>query len=126
MDLLAQVTDGFQGVSADAAVKQRALQFLRQWLTAPEFADYRPQLQWLIETKQGSGLIPRQQKAAVIWPHRSCRLRFDICGPTAGSTFPRRTTRRTITAASSMTSAVDSRCRPTIRLWPTWWIRLLP
>jgi phosphoglucomutase/phosphomannomutase len=59
MDLLAQATDGFQGIDADPALKRQALDYLRRWLTQPEFASYRPQLEWLIQTKQGPGLLDR-------------------------------------------------------------------
>src|SRR5438132_4439607 len=59
MDLLAQATEGIRSVPADAAVKDQALKYLTQWLTAPEFAPYRPQLQWLIEQKQWPGLLDR-------------------------------------------------------------------
>jgi phosphoglucomutase len=59
MDLLAQATDGFKTVEADAALKELALKNLRHWLTDPQFAAYRPQLEWLIQTKQWPGLVDR-------------------------------------------------------------------
>jgi phosphoglucomutase len=59
MDLLSQVTAGFRGIEADDALKEQALQFLRQWLSEAEFAAYRPQLHWLIESKQWPGLLDR-------------------------------------------------------------------
>jgi phosphoglucomutase/phosphomannomutase len=59
MDLLAQATDGFKTVEADAALKDQALKYLRQWLTEPAFVLYRPQLQWLIQTRQWPGLLDR-------------------------------------------------------------------
>jgi phosphoglucomutase/phosphomannomutase len=59
MNLVSQATDGILGVSADAAIKEKALQHLTQWLTAPEFASYRPQLDWLIESRQWAGLVDR-------------------------------------------------------------------
>lgn len=59
MDLLAQAAEGFRGIDADAALKEQALKFLRQWLTDPEFAAYRPQLRWLLESKQWPGLLDR-------------------------------------------------------------------
>src|SRR5437016_2619726 len=52
MDLLEQARKGFQTVEADAAFTEQALKFLGQWLTRPEFAAYRPQLEWLIQTQQ--------------------------------------------------------------------------
>lgn len=59
MDLLAQAQNGFQSVNADGVLKERALHFLRQWLNEPDFAIYRPQLEWLIQTKQWPGLLDR-------------------------------------------------------------------
>jgi phosphoglucomutase/phosphomannomutase len=59
MDLLAQAADGFRGVPANAALKDRALEYLRQWLTGPAFAAYRPQLEWLIRSGQWPGLLDR-------------------------------------------------------------------
>ncbi len=59
MDQLAQVAEGFKGIEADAALKEQALKYLRQWLNDAEFAPYRPQLEWLIAGKQWSGLLDR-------------------------------------------------------------------
>src|SRR5579871_6849281 len=59
MELLAQAAEGFRGIEADAALKEQALRFLRQWLTDAEFSPYRPQLKWLIESKQWPGLLDR-------------------------------------------------------------------
>lgn len=59
MDLLAQAAEGFRGIEADVALKEQALKFLRQWLTEADFAPYRPQLRWLIETRQWAGLLDR-------------------------------------------------------------------
>jgi phosphoglucomutase/phosphomannomutase len=59
MDLLAQVAEGFTTIDAEAALKERALEFLKQWLTAPEFASYRRQIEWLIQTQQWAGLLDR-------------------------------------------------------------------
>jgi phosphoglucomutase/phosphomannomutase len=59
MDLLAAAADGFKGIDAGASLKEQALKYLGQWLTAPDFAAYRPQLEWLIQTKQWPGLLDR-------------------------------------------------------------------
>jgi phosphoglucomutase/phosphomannomutase len=59
MDLLAQAAEGFRGIEADARLKDQALKYLGQWLTRPEFAAYRPQLDWLIRTAQWPGLLDR-------------------------------------------------------------------
>src|SRR5690348_14852734 len=59
MDLLEQAREGFRSVQVEDAPKWQALKFLRQWLTEPEFAAYRPQLEWLIRTAQWPGLLDR-------------------------------------------------------------------
>jgi phosphoglucomutase/phosphomannomutase len=59
MDLLAQAAAGFRGIEADARLKDQALKYLGQWFTQPEFAPYRPQLDWLIRTAQWPGLLDR-------------------------------------------------------------------
>jgi phosphoglucomutase len=59
MDLLAQATAGIQSVEASPGLKEQALQYLRRWLTEPEFAAYRPQLEWLIRGRQFPGLLDR-------------------------------------------------------------------
>jgi phosphoglucomutase/phosphomannomutase len=59
MDVLERVAAGFRGIEADEAPKTQALKYLRQWLSEDEFAAYRPQLRWLIETGQFSGLLDR-------------------------------------------------------------------
>lgn len=59
MDPLAQAAAGIGALEFDAEVKDKALGYLKQWLTEPEFAAYRPQIEWLIETKQWMGLLDR-------------------------------------------------------------------
>lgn len=59
MDLLALTKEGFQTVEAEDALKTQALKFLRQWLTEPGFASYRPQLEWVIQTYMWAGLLDR-------------------------------------------------------------------
>ncbi len=59
MDLLARAAEGFRGVEADARLKEQALGHLRHWLTGPEFAAYRPQLEGLIAAGQWAGLLDR-------------------------------------------------------------------
>ena len=48
---------GFATVDADAALKERALRFLKAWLTEPEYAAYQPQIEWLIADKKWSFLL---------------------------------------------------------------------
>src|ERR1700680_4731083 len=59
MDLLNRAVAGFRSVEADAAPKEQAAKYLKQWLTEPEVAGYRPQLHCLIETEQWAGLLDR-------------------------------------------------------------------
>lgn len=59
MDYLAQVDEGFRAIEADAKAKTQARNYLRQWLTEADYADYRPQLQWLIDSGQWPGLLDR-------------------------------------------------------------------
>lgn len=59
MDWLASCREGFAGIAVDAAVKDRALDYLQEWLTKPEFTEYQPQIHWLIEQKQWAGLLDR-------------------------------------------------------------------
>jgi phosphoglucomutase/phosphomannomutase len=56
---LRQVTEGFQTVEADAVYKEQALKNLQRWLTEEEFQPYRPQMDWLMQTKQWAGLLDR-------------------------------------------------------------------
>ena len=45
MDLIAQARNGFAGIDADASLKHKALDNLGAWLTKPEFAAYRSQIE---------------------------------------------------------------------------------
>jgi phosphoglucomutase len=58
MGLLERAAEGFRRVG-DGPAERQALRYLGQWLTEPEFAPYRPQLEWLIETEQWAGLLDR-------------------------------------------------------------------
>src|SRR5262249_61193586 len=59
MDLFEQAKNGFRTVGVEDALRDQALKYLRQWLSAPEFITYRPQLEWLIQTQQWPGLLDR-------------------------------------------------------------------
>lgn len=59
MDLIANCTNGIRSLDLDLAVKERALNYIRLWLSGPEFAAYRPQLEWLIRTEKWPGLVDR-------------------------------------------------------------------
>lgn len=57
MDPLAAARQAFQTIDADPALKERALQDLQAWLRQPEFAGYRPQLEWLAGQGKWSVLL---------------------------------------------------------------------
>jgi phosphoglucomutase len=57
MDALAAVRSGFAGIDADPGLKDKALANLAAWLTQPEFAAYRPQIEWLVQTAKWSVLL---------------------------------------------------------------------
>jgi phosphoglucomutase/phosphomannomutase len=59
MDFLAQAIEGIHTVPAEPRLKEQAAKFLRQWLAQPDFAAYRPQLEWLIREKLWAGLLDR-------------------------------------------------------------------
>lgn len=57
MDLLTAARTGFAGIDADPALKEKALTDLGTWLTHPDFAAYKPQIEWLIGEKKWSVLL---------------------------------------------------------------------
>ncbi|HKB03234.1 MAG TPA: phospho-sugar mutase [Gemmataceae bacterium] len=57
MDLLAAARQGFQTVDADPAFRAKALEFLGHWLAGPEFAPYRPQIEWQIQSGRWADLL---------------------------------------------------------------------
>jgi phosphoglucomutase len=57
MDLLAAASRGFQTVDADAVFRQRAGEFLGRWLTEPDFAAYRPQIESMIVAGKWADLL---------------------------------------------------------------------
>ena len=59
MDLLALATQGFQSVDADPAYREAAAKNLQRWLEGPDFAPYRPQIDWLIREQRWAGLLDR-------------------------------------------------------------------
>jgi phosphoglucomutase/phosphomannomutase len=59
MDLFAQAQAGIRSVPVEPALQEQALQYLHQWLTGPDFAGYRPQLEWLIHTGLWPSLLDR-------------------------------------------------------------------
>ncbi|MGL4421307.1 MAG: phospho-sugar mutase [Gemmataceae bacterium] len=57
MDLLAQATEGLGTVQTPDAIRIRALSNLGTWLTHPDYAAYRPQIEWMIAEKKWSLLM---------------------------------------------------------------------
>ena len=57
MDLLAAASQGFQTVDADPVFKDKAREILGQWLAGPEFAPYRPQIEWQITGGKWADLL---------------------------------------------------------------------
>ncbi len=59
MDRFTLAAVGIRRIPADTALKEQALKNLQQWLTDSQFAAYKPQLDWLIDIEQWSGLLDR-------------------------------------------------------------------
>jgi phosphoglucomutase/phosphomannomutase len=57
MDIISAAQAGFAGIDAGADLKARALDNLNLWLTHPDYAGYRPQLEWLAATNAWSVLL---------------------------------------------------------------------
>ena len=57
MDQIAAARQGFQTIDANAGLKDLALANLGTWLSHSDFAAYRPQLEWLIQTAKWSVLV---------------------------------------------------------------------
>jgi phosphoglucomutase/phosphomannomutase len=59
MERMAELAAGFEQVTPEDALRQKALHYLQQWLSDPVLAGYRPQLHWLIEQRDWAGLLDR-------------------------------------------------------------------
>jgi phosphoglucomutase len=57
MDRTAQARAGFAAIDADASLKEKALAHLHTWLTHPDFAAYRPQIEWLCDAGKWSVVL---------------------------------------------------------------------
>lgn len=57
MDRTAQARTGFAAIDADASLKEKALANLTTWLTHPDFAAYRPQIEWLCDSGKWSVVL---------------------------------------------------------------------
>ena len=59
MELTPQIRDGIFSCVAKDEQKQKACEYLTQWLSKPDYAEYHPQIKWLIEQENWSGLLDR-------------------------------------------------------------------
>lgn len=57
MDPLTRLTEGLARIDTADAVRASALTHLRTWLTNPEYAEYRPQIDWLIDQQRYADLL---------------------------------------------------------------------
>ena len=57
MELVDLAEEGFRTIAADPALRTRALSFLKRWMTIPEYATYRSQIEWMIQEKQWANLL---------------------------------------------------------------------
>ena len=57
MDRTAAARTGFAAIDADASLKEKALANLQTWLTHPDFAAYRPQIEWLCDSGKWSTVL---------------------------------------------------------------------
>ena len=57
MDALSALRSGFATIDADPSIKDSALKFLSTWLTDPDYAGYKPQIDWLIANAKWSILL---------------------------------------------------------------------
>ena len=57
MPPLDAVRDAFRSIDADPNLKNLAVENTGVWLTRPDYAGYRPQIEWLIETQKWSALL---------------------------------------------------------------------
>lgn len=59
MDLFACATVGFSQLEVPESLRMKAQKNLELWLTSEEFVTYRPQIEWLIQKGDFSGLLDR-------------------------------------------------------------------
>ena len=59
MDWLTIAEEGIKTVEAPELTKKESLRHLERWLVQPEFQEYRPQMQWLIQSGDFPGLVDR-------------------------------------------------------------------
>ena len=59
MDFLKNASEGIAKVEAPETSKKEAVRNLGKWLNEPEFAEYHPQIKWLVEKGDFAGLVDR-------------------------------------------------------------------
>ncbi len=52
-----ELKQGFAAIDADETLKIRAIEFLETWLRNPEYRDYQPQLNWMIQANRWGDLL---------------------------------------------------------------------
>lgn len=57
MDTLEKIKAGFSSLKVDDSYKQKALTFISDWLSKPEFAEYVPQIEYLAESQKFDELL---------------------------------------------------------------------
>src|SRR5262245_1098790 len=57
MDALTAFQSGIASIAADSSLKERAARNLQTWLTQSDFAAYKPQLDWMIQSAKWSELL---------------------------------------------------------------------
>ncbi len=59
MDLFIRAKEGFSQLDVPEATRHNALKYLQLWVSSEDFAPYMPQIRWLIEKGDFSGLLDR-------------------------------------------------------------------
>jgi phosphoglucomutase/phosphomannomutase len=59
MDLFARAKEGFAQLDVPEVTRQNALKYLELWVSSEDFAPYLPQIAWLIDKGDFSGLLDR-------------------------------------------------------------------
>ena len=90
--LLSQTRNGFQRLDVPDPYKESALKWLTHWITEPAFKDYRPQIEYLIETEHWDFLLdaflPNHSlrhrgpaRPGGHWPQPDQPLDYPVLGP---------------------------------------------
>ena len=57
MNILTIIEKGFEKINIDKKYKENALKFIKLWLTDPQFTDYVPQIEYLVEQENWDTLL---------------------------------------------------------------------